>query len=65
MARAAILATVVPVTNAPQVPSGRPDASTTHRNAVASSATVPGVASAKMVFWSQAVAIQSAATATG
>jgi hypothetical protein len=45
-----MLATVVPVTKAPQVPSGSPAASTIQCSAVASSITEPGVASANSVF---------------
>src|SRR3990172_8292528 len=58
-------ATVVPVTKAPQVVLGNPLAWMIHRNALASSATEPGVASADAEFWSQAEVSQSAARATG
>ena len=64
-ASAVKLATVAPVTNAPPHPAGSPNSSTSQLSAVCSMTASAGVTACRAVFWSQAVASQFAARATG
>ena len=54
-----------PVTSANEALSGSPSSSASQRPAISSKAAVAGVGSARPVFWSQAVASQSAAIPAG
>ena len=58
-------AIVPPVTNPTSLPDGRPSRSSSQAAATSSTATTPGVAWRRAVFWSQALVSQSAAIAAG